>query len=101
MKYSQNLGYSITAFISHFVFRVLHIFDSGLGDYLYKRNNPEFSAMNICKKLEPIKGETKLKLHSLSSAFHILAFGSGLATIAFILEIAYQFLQRYKIWNQN
>ena len=79
------------------IFRMLQVLESGLGDYWKRRNYPEFSVKNICKDIQSSKGEAKLTIQRLKSAFQILGLGLGLATGVFFLEIVHHYRQKKKL----
>jgi len=56
---------------------------------------------NICKDPKSTQKETKLTIQNLRGAFFILAFGFGLASVAFFLEVTHHLLQQQKVGNQN
>ena len=61
---------------------------SGLDQYWRDRNYPAVSARARCRNLRQSKGLRELKLYDLQSSFLILAVGSALAVVAFLLEVA-------------
>ena len=69
-------------------FRILQMVEGGLNDYWYRRNSPISSIKSICQDSRRIGVITSLSLRDLASVFLLPAFGLGLASVAFLLELA-------------
>ena len=68
----------------------------GLNEHWYSESRSKTLASSICRNSRPRKIHRNLGIRDFTSVFLVLAFGFGLASLAFLIEKIHHFIKTKK-----
>ena len=73
--------------------------DGGLNEHWYSESRSKTQASSICRNSRRRKLHRNLGIRDFTSVFLVLAFGFGLASLAFLIEIVHHLIKTKKSPN--